>query len=110
MALQSPAPGRTIQGMKKEWVISLTDLEAVIVECGNCHSQSRIRMDAAKITGERPNPYDGCAICGTATSESRLRGCVEAFREAVRALKGQSTISLQVNVCGTTTASGSGCT
>ena len=81
--------------MQKELVISLEDLDAIVIECGECHSQIRIRMDSELRGGQRSSPLEFCSVC-SAKFDSTLRPCVDSFRKALRDLKGDAKVSLQV--------------
>ena len=84
--------------MHKELLVSLSDLLAISIECPNCHSEIRMKMDAAfKPAPPRVSPpLENCPVC-TTRFDSTLRPSIESFREALSALRDHSKISLQIN-------------
>ena len=87
--------------MHKELLISLSDLEAVSIECSSCHSEVRIRMDAEFKPAQvkAAIPLESCPVC-TARFDSTLRPSIENFREAIGILREHSKVTLQVSADG----------
>ena len=83
--------------MHRELLISLSDLQAISIECPNCRSEIRVKITAAFVPGEGriPPPLERCPVC-TVKFDSTLRPSIESFREALNVLQEHSKISLQI--------------
>jgi hypothetical protein len=84
--------------MKKELLVSLSDIESICIECCSCHSQIRITPQATlKLNFQKPAPLIGCPACEVEFGEV-LKQRVIALRSALEALAGtRPSISLQIN-------------
>ena len=87
--------------MKKELLISFSDIEAFCVQCSNskCRSQIRLSVGAEPTfpdVQDVKSPVDCCVACGSDFS-SMLRKRIQAMYLALRAMEGSPSLSIQVN-------------
>jgi len=86
--------------MKKELLISLSDIEAFCIQCSNpkCRSQIRLSVDTEPtfpdVHGVK-SAVDCCVACGSDFSPM-LRKRIQAMYAALRAMDGAPSVSIQV--------------
>ena len=80
--------------MKSQTVASLSDVEAVIVECSKCRAQVRVPVGAILVQSDLRNvPLTQCPVC-LQNFDSTLIQYVRAFVGSLTAHRGQEKISL----------------
>ena len=87
--------------IKKELLISLSDIESICIRCSNpkCKSQIRLSVTMEPIfpdVQDARSAVDCCVACGSDFS-AMLRKRIQAMYLALRAMDGSPSISIQVN-------------
>lgn len=83
--------------MTKEILVSLSDVDAFVVECKQCHSQLRFNPELEwKEDVDRDSPFVSCPLCH-APFDSTLKIGLLNLRNNWRGLTRHSNVSLQVN-------------
>ena len=83
--------------MKRELLIALSDIEALSIECGTCHSQIRVTNAAPiKMTFSKVAPMEHCPACQSEFGEAFKERLI-ALRTALATLAGTTpVVSLQI--------------
>jgi hypothetical protein len=84
--------------MRKELLISLSDIEAFCIECGTCHSQIRVASSATiKMDWHKLAPLEYCPACQAEFGEA-LKPKLQALRASIANLAGTiPTVTLQIS-------------
>lgn len=80
--------------MKSQTMASLTDIEALLIECSNCRSQIRVPINAALVLHDlRKVPLTTCSLC-LQNFDSTLIEYVKSFVASLSRHQGQEKIFL----------------